>query len=218
MSKLPLSPWNHLCWPEQNIKFNIEELLHIYNTVFSKYERVHQMHSVDSLDVVYKGVGFQGLTDLDHTTSVMRGNIYINPETGKKNTYTKENLGNHLEYQRTLNVRHRDLCVGEFGRILDYLEDLGYHTHRGRIMELGPQNHKNWHVDSYKGLWGNNLRVHVPLITNSKCYLQWHEKDFYNFNPAADGTAYWVNTDVTHQYLNLGETWRVHIVVDLIKK
>lgn len=218
MTNVYYDKWNHLCWPDTNIKFNINELLDIYNNVFSKYERLYQQYTRDSLDPVYRGIAFQGPTDSDHTTAVQQGSLYIDYATNKKYTFDKESLGKHLEYQRTLNVRHHELCVGEFARILDYLEDQGWHTHRGRIMELGPGVQKNWHVDSYEGLWGNNVRFHVPLTTNSKCYLQWQDKDLYNFNPKADGTAYWVNTDIVHQYLNLGDTWRAHVVVDLIKK
>jgi hypothetical protein len=42
MSSLPLSPWNHLCWKDHNISFNFEELINIYNTVYSKYTRHEQ--------------------------------------------------------------------------------------------------------------------------------------------------------------------------------
>ena len=212
MSSLPLSPWNHLCWKDEVIQWNIDELLKIYNEVFSKYDRFYQ-------DPTYKGIGFQGKDSADYVSAITNGNITVDPKTGRKYTVTKENLGKHLEQQAKCNVRHSDLCIGEFDKILDYLEGLGYLTHRARIMELGPGNHVNWHFDSYEGLWGNNKRYHIPLITNDEAYLMWREKRAqYSFNPKADGSGIWANTDVTHQYLNLGETWRAHIVVDLIKK
>jgi hypothetical protein len=206
------TPWNHLCWKDENIQWNITELLEIYNNVFSKYDRHYQ-------DPTYRGIAFQGKESNDHISAIINGNIMVDPVSGIKCTVNKENLGKHLERQVKCNVRHTDLCVGEFGKILDYLENLGYLTHRARVMELGPGNHENWHFDSYEGCWGNNKRYHIPLITNDKAYLMWRDKGaHYFFNPKADGSAVWANTDVLHQYLNKGDTWRAHIVIDLIKK
>lgn len=212
MSKLPISSWNHLCWKDPEVQWNIKELLEIYNDVFSKYTRHYQ-------DSTYRGIGFQGKHSQDHLGSIISGNTPHNADYGSKRTVEKEDLGKHLEHQLQFNVRHEELCVGEFNKILDYLEDLGYHTHRARIMELGPKNHINWHVDSYEGWWGNNRRYHVPLMTNDEAYLIWRENTKrYIFNPKADGSGIWLNTDVTHQYINDGETWRAHIVIDLVKK
>jgi hypothetical protein len=212
MSTLPISPWNHLCWKDTNVRWNIEELLEIYNDVFSKYDRFYQ-------DPTYRGIAFQGKHSKDHIGAIISGNTPHNEELGTKRTIDKESLGRHLEGQLEYNVRHEDLCVGEFAKILDYLTDLGYQTHRARIMELGPGNHVNWHVDSYEGMWGNNKRYHIPLITNNEAYLVWRQKgQRYFFNPAPDGSGIWVNTDVVHQYINRGDTWRAHIVIDLIKR
>ena len=212
MSTLPISPWNHLCWQDKNIKWDIKELLTIYNEVFSKYDRFYQ-------DPTYKGIGFQGKHSTDHIGSIISGNTPHSDEHNGKWTIDKEDLGKHLENQIQYNVRHKELCVGEFGKILDYLDGLGYITHRARIMELGPGNHVNWHVDSYNGWWGNNTRYHIPLTTNDEAYLVWRQLGArYFFNPKPDGTGIWVNTDVIHQYINRGDTWRAHIVVDLIKK
>jgi hypothetical protein len=219
MSSLPLSPWNNLCWKDHNISFNFEELINIYNTVYSKYTRHEQEKKEGESNPNYRGIAFQGLHNNDHLNSVMQGSLYLTNHATYAKTYSKEMLGNHLENQKKFNVRHKDLCVGEFNKILDYLEDLGWHTHRGRIMELGPGAQKNWHVDSYPGMWNNNVRYHVPLTTNERCYLQWYEQGkIYNFTPEPNGSGYWVNTDITHQYLNIGDSWRAHIIVDLIKK
>lgn len=212
MSKLPISPWNHLCWKDENVQWNITELLEIYNDVFSKYDRFYQ-------DPTYRGIAFQGKVPNDHISAIITGNTPFDPDRGTKWPMKKESLGKHLEGQIEYNIRHSELCIGEFGRILDYLDNLGYITHRARIMELGPGNHVNWHVDSYEGAWGNNKRYHIPLVTNNEAYLMWREKgNHYFFNPKADGSGIWVNTDVLHQYFNRGDTWRAHIVIDLIKK
>lgn len=212
MSTLPISPWNHLCWPDPDITWNVKELLEIYNTVFSKFDRHYQ-------DPTYRGIAFQGKDPTDHIGAIITGNTPYSEEHGGKWTVDKEALGKHLERQVQFSVRHKELCVGEYARILDYLDGLGYITHRARIMELGPGNHLNWHVDSYEGMWGNNKRYHVPLITNEEAYLVWRQRgQRFIFNPQPNGSGIWVNTDVLHQYINRGTTWRAHIVIDLIKK
>lgn len=219
MKTQPLSEDNHLCWKDKNIHFNLDELLDIYHTIYSKYTRHEQARKIGVHNPNYRGIAFQGLDDTDHLNSIMQGSLYIDPIVNSARTFNEAELGKHLEHQKKFNVRHKDLCVGEFNKILDYLEDLGWHTHRGRIMELGPGAQKNWHVDSYPGKWNNNVRFHVPLTTNDNCYLQWYENGkVYNFTPKPDGSGYWVNTDIIHQYLNIGDSWRAHIIVDLIKK
>lgn len=219
MSKIPSDPWSHLCWPETKIKFNIEELLHIYNTVFSKYERVSQAWKNSPPDQGYKGIGFQGFNDSDIKNAPLYGNLKKNPATNKPELLPPEILEQHLQDQMKLNVRHKELCVGEFARILDFLEEEGWHTHRARIMELTPYTRRNWHVDSWPGLLGNNVRFHVPLLTNDEVYLRWYEEGkLYNYHVNADGTPIWFNSDVNHQYVNEGPTLRAHIIIDVIKK
>ena len=226
MSKLPLSDWNHLCRPD-TVSWNLDSLLTIYNEVYTEYDR-HYQELRNAL--TYRGIGFQGFNDTDHLSAVKQGIIFLDPKDNVIKPIPSSHLGRHLEYQKDICVRHKNLCVGEFSKILDYLEESGYHTFRARIMELGPGHQGKWHVDSYPNMWGNNQRYHVPLITNEECYIQWNEKplqwnemplrsdgDIF-FHMPADGRGYWINTDINHRYFNNSDSWRAHIVIDLIKK
>jgi len=227
MSKIDLSNWNHLCWPDTNITFNLEELKDLYFSSFSKYKKFSQEFKSESR---YGGIGFQGLDDADYTTGPKQGIMFLDTTDNSVKPIGVENLGRHLEKLLPISVRHKELCTGELGRILDYLEDLGYHTYRGRIMECGPTHRGGWHIDSYPGRWGNNLRYHIPLVTNEECYIVWNEgpKKWYELSPKndndlyfhlpADGRGYWFNTDISHKNINDGDTWRYHIVIDLFKK
>ncbi len=210
MSTLPLSPWNHLCWKDENKSFDFSKLQEIYNNVFSKYSRHVQSQ-------YYSGIGFQGLSENDHLTAVKQGTL-----TGVKKgdiweTVPQDKISAHLERQRTtLNKRHNELCKGEFENIIDYLESIGWHTFRARIMEVNPGNPECWHLDGYEG----STRYHVPLQTNEECYLQWKDEnnEIKSFHLPADGSGYWLNTDVVHHYINRGSSMRAHIIIDLIKK
>lgn len=227
MSKLPTSNWNHLCWPDKNSSWNLTELRDIYKNIFSKYSRFQQELRNDP---TYGGIGFQGLDSKDHTSAVKQGIMFVDPLDNVIKPIDVEFLGKHLYKQSKLCVRHEELCVGEVLKIVEYLEGLGYHTFRGRIMELGPGHHGKWHIDSYPNRWGNNIRYHVPITTNEECYVQWNETPLkWNelpprgegdvfFHMPTDGRGYWVNTDINHQYFNEGDTVRAHIVIDLIKK
>lgn len=227
MSKLPITDWNHLCRPDTNALWNFTELREIYQTVFQKYTgHVQELRSAP----MYKGIGFQGCSDDDHLSATKQGIMFLDPADSIIKPISVDNLGKHLDKQKKICIRHKELCIGEIAKILDYLENLGYHTYRGRIMELGPNHHGKWHIDSYANTWGNNLRYHVPIITNEECYIQWNERPLqWNELPArsegdmffhlpADGRGFWVNTDVNHQYFNESNEWRVHLVIDLHKK
>ena len=227
MSKLPTSEWNHLCWPDEGVVWNLEELRSIYQNIFQKYNRhIQELRNAPT----YGGIGFQGVNDSDHLSAPNQGIMFLDQTDNIIKPISVNNLGKHLDKQKNMCIRHKELCVGEISKILDYLENLGYHTYRGRIMELGPGHRGKWHIDSYPNAWGNNLRYHVPITTNEECYIQWNESplkwnelpprgegDIF-FHIPTDGRGFWINTDVNHQYFNEGDTWRAHIVIDLIKK
>lgn len=210
MSSLPLSSWNHLCWKDTEMSFDITALLKIYNEIFSKYSRHVQSQ-------YYKGIGFQGTSDTDHLSAIKQGTL-----TGTKigetwQTIPQDKITSYItEQQQLLSAKHKVLCIGEFNKIVDYLESKGWKTFRARVMEVSPGNPDCWHLDGYDG----SIRYHVPLITNDECYLQWKDENnkIKSFNLPADGSGYWINTDVIHQYINKGSTTRSHIVVDLLKK
>lgn len=210
MSKLTLSPWNHLCWKDNEMSFDLDALLKIYHEVFSKYPRHVQSQ-------FYSGIGFQGTTSSDHLSAVKQGTL-----TGIKvgdvwQTIPPDKIDAHINRQRELlSVQHDVLCTGEFKKIIDYLDSKGWRPFRARIMEVNPGNPDCWHIDGYTG----SIRYHVPLITNEECYLQWKDDndEIKSFNLPADGSGYWINTDVVHHYINKGSSMRAHIIVDLLKK
>ena len=210
MSKLPVSPWNHLCWKDTEMSFNISALLKIYNELFLKYARHVQSE-------YYSGIGFQGTSKSDHLSAVKQGTL-----TGVKvgdvwQTVPQDKIDIHIgRQQKLLSVQHEVLCTGEFKKIVDYLDEKDWRPFRARIMEVNPGNPDCWHLDGYNG----SIRYHVPLITNDECYLQWRDEnnEIKSFNLPADGSGYWINTDVIHHYINRGSTMRAHIIIDLLKK
>lgn len=197
---------NKYCQVDNNSNFNIPELVRVYNELY-----VNQKHFEQGS--FYKGVGFQGRTSNDSLSAPLDGPLR------KVGHYMK--LPPKDEYatvEKSLEQicqRHESLCVGEYARILNYLEENGWFTFRARVMTLLPGNPKNWHVDGYD----NTLRYHVPIITNEEFYLQWNDAEgLYSAHIPANGKGYFIRTDVLHQYINRGKEPRTHIVIDIRKK
>jgi hypothetical protein len=209
---LPLSPWNHLCWKDEGISFDISALVKIYNEIFSKYTRYAQ-------GPLYECLTFQGPTDDDHLTALHKGPVTSVKINGVSQPISNSNNEYHKfwnEQAEKFSVRHKILCTGEFNKILDYLEDTGWKTFRGRVAEILPKKRELWHFDG----WNGSIKYHVPLVTNEESYLQWKDEndEIKSFHLPADGSGYWVNTDVTHNCINNGTFTRAHILVDVIKK
>jgi hypothetical protein len=73
---------------------------------------------------------------------------------------------------------------------------------RARVMKLRPFNCYSYHKDA-------SQRMHIPLITNDKCFMIIENEVFHY---PADGTAYLINTTKMHTALNAGHEDRIHIV------
>lgn len=197
---------NKYCWVDSESSFNIPELIKLYNELFSSQEKFSQGD-------FYSGVGFQGKHIKDTESAPLSGPL-IKGEYYKKLPPKSEYPEIEKEIEKICQ-RHVDLCVGEYNRILDYLEEQGWHTFRARVMTLLPGNPSNWHVDGYD----NSMRYHIPLITNEQFYLQWRDVEgIHSIHIPANGKGYFFRTDIQHQYINRGTEPRIHIVIDIKKK
>lgn len=81
--------------------------------------------------------------------------------------------------------------------------DFNYVTYR-MIM---PNTCYNWHIDPGK------LCLHIPLITNIGCRFVY---DTRAFNMSADGSAYLVNNERPHTFVNAGSEPRIHLTFENI--
>lgn len=113
MSNLTLSPWNHLCWKDEGMSFDLDALLKIYNEVFSKYPRHNQTDH-------YVGVGFQGNTDDDYLSVVKRGTTSGIIIDGVVQPIPRNRLHGYFPILvEETRVQHKYLCIGEFKKIID---------------------------------------------------------------------------------------------------
>jgi hypothetical protein len=76
-----------------------------------------------------------------------------------------------------------------------------YGMKRTRIMKSNPKTCLSMHQDLTK-------RIHIPLITNDKCFMAIEDTNYY----LEPGKIYLTNTTLRHTAVNASENFRVHIV------
>lgn len=81
-----------------------------------------------------------------------------------------------------------------------------------RFLKLAPEGGIREHRDMYVGLDFDELRLHVPVMTND-------DVDFFAGGERVamrPGECWYVNVDQPHSVLNRGTTDRVHLVFDAV--
>jgi hypothetical protein len=84
------------------------------------------------------------------------------------------------------------------------LQDAFPYAHQFSVVVHPPGTFINFHSDS-----DNYLKVHIPILTNSKAYFQF--QPMRRFVLPADGSMVLVNTNIKHGTHNEGETDRIHL-------
>lgn len=94
-------------------------------------------------------------------------------------------------------------------------EVLAHTGGRGHAPFLGhsvPGHFAPMHVDPQRPDW--LTRVHVPLVTNPGCWMQWEGWERVHFSA---GNAYNFNTLTPHSVGNDGDSERVHFIFEVLK-
>jgi hypothetical protein len=77
-----------------------------------------------------------------------------------------------------------------------------YKITRTRLLWLKPYSCYSMHKD-------DTPRIHIPLITNDKCYFVFKDKGCFNL---PEGGVYWVDTREYHSAMNCSAEWRLHLL------
>ncbi len=95
-------------------------------------------------------------------------------------------------------------------KIVEQVSEKGLKPCRVRLSRLKAGSTLYWHQDERSDVYC--VRLHIPLITNSKCFFETEEgKEHF----AANGNAYFVKVNVRHRVINQGTTDRIHIIMDV---
>ena len=77
-----------------------------------------------------------------------------------------------------------------------------YNLKRTRLMWINPKSCYSLHTDE-------TPRIHIPLITNPECYFLFKPGLMHHL-PA--NSVWWVNTKLSHTFLNCSDAPRLHLV------
>ncbi|HEV3165937.1 MAG TPA: aspartyl/asparaginyl beta-hydroxylase domain-containing protein [Isosphaeraceae bacterium] len=81
-----------------------------------------------------------------------------------------------------------------------------------RLLRLGPGSRIREHRDTGLGIEDGEARLHIPVLTNP------HVEFVLNNQPVvmSEGETWYLNLSLPHRIKNLGETDRVHLVIDCL--
>lgn len=166
--------------------------------------------------------------NLQHTKSDIDQILKLNPPTSKDRQSKYKALGlqyaddstncyecvettRYFDADRKIAVMESrsfsDFCHwNQLGKELSYLHnpiyELGMRLYRTRILLANGNYSSVNHIDY-------DWRYHVPIQTNSHCYLTFTDLDKHVHLPA-DGHAYLLNAGFAHKFFNAGEQDRYH--------
>lgn len=95
----------------------------------------------------------------------------------------------------------------KLNELFSYLNHLGLHPRRARIIKLSKNSECAWHQDGSAKFY--QVRLHIPLITNDGCFFETPED---RYHMAADGSFYFVHINRPHRVVNSGDQDRYHFV------
>lgn len=119
--------------------------------------------------------------------------------------HTANGIGGNGQIE-LLQYNEHEYIHPEYKDIMPYTYSIleQYNMYRARVMVLPAKTCYSFHYDHSK-------RIHIPLITNEKCFLLIENQSYHL---PADGSVYLINTTLYHTALNgtRGTFDRIHIV------
>ena len=103
--------------------------------------------------------------------------------------------------------------------ILDILQiiklaDPKIHCSRIRIAVLAPHSESEayWHTDGDIRDGERKFRLHIPIITNDKCFFDYENERHHLI---ADGSIYIIDVSRKHRAVNLSQENRYHLIMNI---
>lgn len=105
--------------------------------------------------------------------------------------------------------------IEECNKIHQKIESLlnGY-VIKSNIIRLDPGKETKTHVDGLDKIFRQSHRIILPIITNEKSFIQYEQESYH----LKEGVMYDTCTYMPHNTINLGDTSRYHMVLDIIFK
>lgn len=110
-----------------------------------------------------------------------------------------------------------EICVGYMAEVMQTIWDMNLKQSRVRCARLIPGRTTNWHRDLDADIY--MVRLHIPIYTNPNALFSIRDEktgEEYSKHLPADGSAYFVSTNVMHQASNMGNEDRIHLIMDVL--
>jgi hypothetical protein len=112
-----------------------------------------------------------------------------------------------------------EICSGYLADVMNEIKKRGLYPCRARIARLVPNSASSWHRDCPAERY--MVRLHIPIFTNEKCLFFVEDEDTkeqQGMHLPADGTAWFVSTNIIHRITNDGQEDRLHLLMDVTDK
>jgi hypothetical protein len=197
---------------EHLIKFNHEQLVKdVKEHVFPLGKQIIQGEEYET--PAYRGFG--GWSILSRTGKWQDGWDFFQNDEGKAmEVYFPKNDDCYKSFKffdigmSTEHYKPTEGHKGEIAKVLDQIKDLGFYPSRARItcLKAGAKSlvHKDADNNEYMA------RIHIPLITNSKCVFIQNGQNLY----MEPGSVWMVWVNNWHQIRNDSTEDRYHLIMD----
>ena len=182
-------------------KFKIKKLKHELLNLIQNNDPV-----IQESDIGYKGFGGWSLQSANrkHTDGWDIQGDFTFEKDGKMTTVKRPK-----QYHPNLYTKRTNACTGYFNEVLDTIESKGFFIRRARITFIDGNTISVKHRDAPENVY--MARIHIPIITNENV---WHQIGKNKFNMPANGSAYMIWVNNTHQFGNDSKFKRYHIIMD----
>jgi hypothetical protein len=112
-------------------------------------------------------------------------------------------------YPSKFHTEFTDIANDDLKSCIDQLRKLGLSPCRARLTQLVPGAESDWHTDGKPS--DKIIRLHFVFETNPDCFFM-HEAGKFHME---EKNVYLVNINYHHKVVNLGNTNRTHMIVDV---
>jgi hypothetical protein len=112
-------------------------------------------------------------------------------------------------YPSKFHTEFTDIANTDLKSCVNQLRDLGLSPCRARLTQLAPNTWSDWHTDGKPS--DKIIRLHFVFETNPECFFI-HEAGKFHME---ENNVYLVNINYHHKVVNLGNTNRTHMIVDV---
>jgi hypothetical protein len=120
-------------------------------------------------------------------------------------------LAKYLDYSHPFeHINRTNACMNSYARLVSFLSHEGFFICRARVTVLRAGTQSIWYSDASPSTY--LARIHIPLITNEKCYHTVEGKG--SIHMPADGSVYMLWANNRHQIRNDSTEDRYHMIMD----